>query len=327
MVGIFCFIKYVKKTPAHCGCGNSNRRLLYATAKGSLEKIESIMIQYGYKLKLDVDIIPEDNETLFICSGMQKMKNLFINPNGTKISSLQSCIRTNDIEQVGNGQHLTYFEMLGNFSFGNNDYEVSCKMWDEIVKKLFIDVSYVTYHPDRQDHKEIWRKLGYYTKESLDTIWSDGTTGGYCCEMFVGDVEIGNLVNTMGHSVDVGFGLERLQQIIEKKSRIDETIFFDIQLHPIVRDHVRCLVSMKKNGIIPSNKGKGYVCRRLLRRMLGLLDQTIPEIQDWIDIERSMREKLIHNGKKYWNRHKNKTPSFWWETYGILPEEISLLSL
>ena len=68
-----------------------------------------------------------------------------------------------------------------------------------------------------------------------ECIWSDGLIGGYCCEMYVKDLEIGNLVHTLGHSVDVGFGLERLVQVLEGKTRVHETSLFRQELPPLAR--------------------------------------------------------------------------------------------
>lgn len=85
---------------------------------------------------------------------MQQVKDRFLNPNGGKYGSLQSCIRTNDLESVGDGCHLTYFEMLGNFSFGGNDFETSVELWHSIVKDLNIPITEVRVHPDRLDHKK-----------------------------------------------------------------------------------------------------------------------------------------------------------------------------
>ena len=83
--------------------------------------------QFGFPLVVDRTIIPKDDDsTLFVCSGMQQVKRKFHDSEGDRHGSLQSCIRTDDIDLVGDGSNLTYFEMLGNFSFGGNDYATSC---------------------------------------------------------------------------------------------------------------------------------------------------------------------------------------------------------
>jgi alanyl-tRNA synthetase len=216
--------------------------------------------------------------------------------------------------------------MVGNFSFGRNDYFESIDLWDSIVKDLKLSISYVTYHPTQIEHQQYWSKKGYTTKPDEDCVWSDGTIGGYCCELFIGHLEIGNLVNTLGHSTDVGFGLERLLQCLEQKSRVDETGLFDQSLSSITRDHVRTLKSLKQNGIVPGYKNRGSVCRRLLQRILKIEeDLSIPEIQDWIDQEKQLQNKRLATGKRVWFKHKKKSPEWWLSTFGITLEDLELL--
>jgi hypothetical protein len=156
--------------------------------------------------------------------------------------------------------------------------------------------------------------------------WSDGTIGGYCCELFVGDLEIGNLVNPLGHSTEVGFGWERLHQVIEGTTRVDETSLFDKRLSPIISDHTRTISVMWKSGIGPGNKGRHYVCRRLIRRLLRLeFEPSQFPFRDWFVQEQELRDKCVRHGRRMWRRHKEKPLEFWWETFGILPEEICLL--
>lgn len=257
---------------------------------------------------------------------MQQVKRQFHEMSGGRHGSLQSCIRTDDIEYVGDGSHLTYFEMLGNFSFGGNDYEVSVELWHSILSDLGIKNCYVKVHPSELSHHNLWKRRGYHVEPDEDCVWSDGSIGGFCCEIFVDDLEIGNLVNPMGHSTDVGFGWERLHQIIEGKKRVDQTSLFNHNVPPIVSDHLRSVGMMWKNDIQPGNKGRNYICRRLIRRMLRLLDESdnLP-FSDWIRNEIELREKSLRQGRRYWRRHQNKPPSFWWETFGVLPDEIKLL--
>jgi S1-C subfamily serine protease len=275
-------------------------------------------------LLVDRRILPDDDDsTLFICSGMQRVKKRFHQPDGERHGSLQSCVRTDDIELVGDGSHLTYFEMLGNFSFGRDDYELSVDLWHSILSDLRIKNIEVHFHPSQDGHQKLWEDLGYSTRPDESCVWSDGVIGGFCCELFVGQLEIGNLVNPLGHSTDVGFGWERLLQVIEGKSRIDETTLFDQSLHPIVSDHSRTIAILKEHGIEPGNKGRNYVCRRLLRRVLRL-EPNINQFsfRDWLISERELRDESIRRGRRVWKRHKNKPRQFWWETFGILPELI-----
>jgi alanyl-tRNA synthetase len=279
--------------------------------------------EYGFPFVYDRSIIPDDDTTLFICSGMQNLKNCFQNPDGRQYGSIQSCIRTNDLDLVGDGSHLTYFEMIGNFSFGGVPYEHSVSLWDAILKDLGWRVE-IHVHPSRDDHRLMWTKLGHQIVDDVECMWSDGQIGGNCCEVYIGNLEIGNLVNTLEHSTDVGFGLERMLQVFERKNRVDETSIFDQSLPPIVRDHVRSLSIMLDNGVEPGNKGRNYVCRRLLRRVMRQVD-CVPQLEKWIRSEQELLDNRLEIGRKMWRRHKDKPPEWWWDTCGIMPEEMLLL--
>lgn len=298
----------------------------YVTAKSMTDVLTKRFTQFGFPLIEDRRIIPDDETTLFVCSGMQNHKPRFHQPDGGKHGSMQSCVRTNDLELVGDGTHLTSFQMIGNFSFGGNDYERSVDLWHSIVTDLNINVSTVHVHPDCPSHEQLWQHRGYTTVHDLECVWSDGDIGGFCSELYVDHLEIGNLVNPLGHSTDVGFGLERLLQVIENKSRVDETSLFDVSLSPVSRDHQRTLRLMLENGIKPGNKGREYVCRRLLRRMLRQNDSGFdPVIVHWIDEERRSSELRIKRAKSAWRRHSHQPVSWWWDSFGILPEEIELI--
>ena len=284
--------------------------------------------EHNLQLKELTDVIPEnDTTTLFLCSGMQRWKPKFSDQTQEKFGSLQTCIRTNDIREVGDGSHLTSFKMLGNFSFGNNDYHLSVELWNSILCDLKLKSrSVIHIHPTQGRHKQLWQRCGYQIIDDTDCVWSDGQIGGYCCEVYYDGLEIGNLVNPLEHSTDVGFGLERLLQVISGTKRVDETELFDTTLSPICRDHFRTLEVLKLNGINPGNKEREYVCRRLLRRCLLEQPTSIPNhLRDWLNEEHVKRQKCIKNGKKHWNKHSNQPPQWWKETFGILPEELHLL--
>jgi len=283
--------------------------------------------EFGIPFMVDRNIVPDDDpSTLFICSGMQRVKRRFRNPDGGTLGSLQSCIRTDDLDLVGDGSHLTYFEMVGNFSFGGHDYELSVDLWHSILRDLHIPVTEIRVHPSRLDHQRLWERRGYRTVHDESCVWSDGEIGGYCCEVFCGDLEVGNLVNPLGHSTDVGFGLERLYQIIEGTSHVQRTSLFDQRYHPVVSDHLRTISIMRENGVSPGNKGQKYVCRRLMRRMLQYLsgDERLG-LDDWLCQERVLREQSLRKGRRFWKKHRDKPVSFWWETFGILPDELELI--
>lgn len=257
---------------------------------------------------------------------MQPVKSRFHRPDGQRYGSLQSCIRTDDIDLVGDGSHLTYFEMLGNFSFGGDDYHVSVELWHSILTDLGISGTHVRLHPSQIEHIRLWERFGYDIRPDESCVWTDGQIGGFCSEVFVEDLEIGNLVNPLGHSTDVGFGWERLLQVVERKSRVDQTSLFDQSLHPVVSDHSRTIGVLWDNGISPGNKGRNYVCRRLLRRMLRLNVEPLGfDFEEWLMCEQELREQSIRRGRRLWRKHRNKPPEFWWETFGIMPDELDFL--
>ncbi len=254
---------------------------------------------------------------------MQNWKPWFEHPDRSALSTLQSCIRTNDLELVGDGTHLTYFEMLGNFSFEKQEYCDSVDMWTAILDDMGIRKDCVIHtHPDSYHHI-FWKHLGFEVVKDCECQWSDGNIGGFCSEVFWKGIEIGNLVNTLGTMTDVGFGWERLLMIMEGKSRIDEISLFDQKLDPVSRDHVRTIDCLWDHQIKPGNKGRNYVCRRLIRRILH--NDLNVKWQEWLENERSLRERCVKTGKKLWNRHKDKSDQWWWETCGLLPEELDRL--
>jgi alanyl-tRNA synthetase len=294
-----------------------------------MEQVSKHFESFGFPLVIDRQVLPGegDRSTLFVCSGMQRLKERFRHPDGTRHGSLQSCIRTNDLDLVGDGSHLTYFEMLGNFSFGGNDYETSVELWHSLMRVLKVPVTHITVHPTQERHRELWSSRGYRVVLDESCVWSDGDIGGHCCEMFVGELEIGNLVNPLGHSTDVGFGWERLNQVISGKRSVHETDLFRQDVHPIVADHLRSLLVMKESGIRPGGKLQESVCRRLVQRIIRLEqdDQKLSAIGDWVADERSRQVKRLNIGRRYWRKHCDKPPEWWKDTFGLTLEDLDAL--
>jgi alanyl-tRNA synthetase len=256
---------------------------------------------------------------------MQPLKSRFQFPDQSSYGNIQYCVRTNDIDEVGDGTHLTFFEMVGSFGFGTNKYEDHVDLWTTIVHDLELPIHHVDVHPE-SPHRPLWERRGFVVVDNPECVWTDGNVGGYCSELFTPDgLEVGNLVNPMTYSIDVGFGYERILQVMECKSRVDETELFDQSLDPISRDHFRTLSVFHEQGIVPGNKGRNYVCRRLIRRFIRLNNDVDCTFKDWMIDERSRMEKSIRDGRKHRRRNPDKPDSFYWETYGVLPEEMGLL--
>lgn len=298
------------------------------------EKFLSFMESKGCLRLPSFPLIPKnDNSLLLINSGMAPMKKYFtgeITPPKTRVTTCQKCIRTPDIEEVGKtDRHGTYFEMLGNFSFG--DYfkkEATAWAWEFFTEVLEIptDKLYVSVYQDDDEAYDIWTKqVGVEESHMVrlgkaDNFWEHGSGPcGPCSEIYydrgekygcgkpdckVGCecdryMEVWNLVFTQfdndGHNnytplehpnIDTGMGLERLacvmqnvdnlflvdtvQNIMKHISEIvgvnyGESDKTDISLR-VITDHIRSTTFMVSDGVMPSNEGRGYVLRRLLRR-------------------------------------------------------------
>lgn len=279
-------------------------------------------------------LIPQNDQSLLLInSGMAPMKKYFtgeITPPRKRVTTCQKCIRTPDIENVGKtARHGTYFEMLGNFSFGDYfKHEATAWAWEFFTKilELPVDRLWVTIYEDDDEAFDIWTKEVGVSPERIvrmgkeDNFWEHGSGPcGPCSELHFdrGEqyscgkpgcalgcecdryVEIWNLVFTQFDSdgegnytpldhpnIDTGMGLERLacvmqgvdnlfevdtvQNIMKHISRIAGVPYkqdekSDISLR-VITDHIRSTTMMIGDGVIPSNEGRGYVLRRLLRR-------------------------------------------------------------
>ena len=281
-------------------------------------------------------LVPSNDPTLlFTNAGMVQFKDVFLGRESLpykRAASSQRCVRAggkhNDLENVGyTARHHTFFEMLGNFSFG--DYfkkEAISYAWVYLTDVLKIPESklWVTVFEDDDDAANIWLKeIGISSKQfsrcgEKDNFWSVGDTGpcGPCSEIFYDHgkeipggppgskdaeldryVEIWNLVFTQYNrnsdgsltpiphpSVDTGMGLERItavmqgvhnnfeielfKKIISKIHSFCNTKQIDIVSSRVVADHIRSCSFLLADGVIPSNEGRGYVLRRIIRRAI-----------------------------------------------------------
>jgi len=282
------------------------------------------------------NLVPNNDPTLmFTNSGMVQFKNVFTGLEKkpyTKATTSQKCVRAggkhNDLENVGyTPRHHTFFEMLGNFSFG--DYfkeEAIHHAWDLLTKdfKLPKDKLLVTVFHEDDESYNLWKKIAGLNEDRIikistsDNFWSMGDTGpcGPCSEIFYdhgeklkggppgsheqdGDrfIEIWNLVfmqyeqiskdkrvNLPKPSVDTGMGLERMTAVLQGTHDNYEIDHFKkimsssaeliktpinkktIASHRVIADHLRASSFLIAEGILPSNEGRGYVLRRIMRR-------------------------------------------------------------
>ncbi|MEK7140277.1 MAG: alanine--tRNA ligase-related protein [Patescibacteria group bacterium] len=259
----------------------------------------------GHKIVPSSSLVPEnDPSVLFTIAGMQQFKSYYTAPEnalkdfGTKnVTTSQKCIRTGDINEVGDDTHVTFLEMLGNFSFGGYWKKEAIQYgYDFITKELGLEIDYVSIFrddesgiPADEESRAIWQgidpniKIREHKRE--DNFWGPTGEEGPCgptTEIYINGVEIWNIVFNEFYKtregaykplevkgIDTGMGLERLLVQAQKKKNIYETDLFlgeQTKEEKIVADHLRAALFIITDGIRPSNEGRGYVLRRLIRR-------------------------------------------------------------
>ena len=288
----------------------------------------------GHLVKSSYSLVPHnDNSLLLINAGMAPLKPYFTGqevPPRTRMATCQKCIRTGDIENIGKtARHGTFFEMLGNFSFGDYfKHEATAWAWEFCTKVLEmpVDKLYVTIYENDDEAFDIWTKQNGVDPSHIvrlgkaDNFWEHGSGPcGPCSEIYFDRGEKygcgspdcgpgcecdryvefwnnvfsqfnndgnGNYTELVQKNIDTGMGLERLacimqgvdnifevdtvQNIMKKISEISGAKYHedakkDVSLR-IITDHVRSATFMIGDGVIPSNNGRGYVLRRLIRR-------------------------------------------------------------
>lgn len=245
---------------------------------------------------------------------MQNFKLKFQQKTKERLSTLQSCIRTNDIDLWGDGTHFCFFQMIGCFSFGNSDdYPKIADMWLSIIKEIGLEITSVHVHPN-SNHRPLFENKGNYKIiDDLECEWSDGNVGGYCSEFYIGDVEIGNLVNPMGDSVDVGFGLERICRLLGEQY---ETTY----------DLEKFLEHCWKYKIEPGPKGKNHTVKKVLRKWLREPNRNEEVVfKSWVISEEKKMVEALKLGSNMLRKHLDKSDEWWQNTIGLLPEEVQIL--
>jgi alanyl-tRNA synthetase len=269
------------------------------------KKYEDFCIKKNVPFKLDSKVCPYDDTTLFCPAGMQQFKHKFKDPDNSTIANIQSCLRLKDIDEIGDGSHLLYFNMIGLFSFEKMTLKEAVEFWIEfITMELNIKLDYITIHPDMfEEWKYLYEEHGVELRHDDECKWTDGEIGGYCTEFYAADVEIGNIVNTLGTCIDVGFGMERLEVIVngtEPKSDI-ETL-------------KETIVKIIDSGYKPGPQKQGYVLRKLLRELVkrgGDLEH------EFFLKEKERQEKVLVRYERLKNKHKDKSKEWWYDTHGI----------
>jgi len=302
-------------------------------------QVRNIFINYfkknNHKIVHSSSLVPENDPTLmFANSGMVQFKNIFTGKekrNYDRAVTAQKCVRAggkhNDLENVGyTARHHTFFEMLGNFSFGNYFKAEAIEFaWNLITKEYGIDKKklLVTVFNEDQEALRLWKKIAGLSDEKIikintsDNFWSMGDIGpcGPCSEIFYdhgesffggppgtknedGDrfIEIWNLVFMQYEqisketrkilprpSIDTGMGLERVVALLQSTNDNYKTDIFsslinksielsnneeriNLPSHKIIADHLRSASFLISDGVLPSNEGRGYVLRRIMRR-------------------------------------------------------------
>jgi alanyl-tRNA synthetase len=309
-------------------------------ADKSLNEIRSTFLKYfeknDHKIVESSNLVPNNDPTLmFANSGMVQFKNVFTGlekRDYVRATTSQKCVRAggkhNDLENVGyTPRHHTFFEMLGNFSFGDYFKEKAIHYaWNLITKDFGIDKNrlYVTVFHEDDEAFNFWKKIAGFSDDRIiristsDNFWSMGDTGpcGPCSEIFYdhgdhlkgglpgtpeedGDrfIEIWNLVfmqyeqvskdkriNLPKPSVDTGMGLERIAALLQGTHDNYETDHFkkiiqstseivkqkpdqkNLSSFRVIADHLRASSFLIAEGVLPSNEGRGYVLRRIMRR-------------------------------------------------------------
>jgi alanyl-tRNA synthetase len=307
-----------------------------------VNEIRSAFLDYfatnGHEVVASSPLVPRNDPTLmFTNAGMVQFKNVFTGVEKRpyhRASTAQKCVRAggkhNDLDNVGyTARHHTFFEMLGNFSFGDYFKDRAIELaWNLITKEFGLskDKLLVTVYADDEDAAALWRKIAGFPDERIirigtsDNFWQMGDTGpcGPCSEIFIdqgpalqggppgspdedGDrflefwnlvfmqfeqIEPGRRVPLPRPSIDTGMGLERMAAIMQGvHSNYDTDLFralIDAVAHQIGRppdeatrasyrviaDHLRASAFLVADGVLPSNEGRGYVLRRIMRRAM-----------------------------------------------------------
>ncbi|MBZ6075428.1 alanine--tRNA ligase [Microvirga puerhi] len=307
-----------------------------------VNEIRSTFLDYfaknGHEAVASSPLVPRNDPTLmFTNAGMVQFKNVFTGAEKrpySRAASAQKCVRAggkhNDLDNVGyTARHHTFFEMLGNFSFGDYFKERAIELaWNLITKEFDLpkDKLLVTVYHDDDEAADLWKRIAGFSDSKIiriptsDNFWQMGDTGpcGPCSEIFIdqgetlwggppgspeedGDrflefwnlvfmqyeqIEPGNRIALPKPSIDTGMGLERISAILQGVHSNYDTDLFRALIdavahatgvapegshkasHRVIADHLRASSFLVADGVLPSNEGRGYVLRRIMRRAM-----------------------------------------------------------
>ncbi len=335
------------------------------------EAFTKFFTERGHVAVPSASLIPHDPSILFTVAGMVPFKPYFLGeevPPYKRATSVQKCMRAggkhNDLDQIGRtARHLTFFEMLGNFSFGDYFKEEAIPMaWQLVTDVLGLDPEriWITVHLEDDESEQIWRDAVGFDPSRIqrldeDNWWQMGEVGpcGPCSEIYLDKgaefgagggpahgsderfLEIWNLVFMQFNrqpdqsleplpkpSIDTGAGLERILQVLQGKSSVFDTDVIrpildvacdvtkthygrdegsDVALR-IMADHARSMSFLVADGVYPSNEGRGYVLRRIIRRAalrsfsLGVDRSVTPQlVESVVSVMGSAYPELVSN--------------------------------
>jgi alanyl-tRNA synthetase len=307
-----------------------------------LTHVRSTFVDYfkknGHEHVESASLVPRNDPTLmFTSAGMVQFKNLFTGQEQRpykRAVTAQKCLRAggkhNDLDNVGyTARHHTFFEMLGNFSFGDYFKERAIELaWTLVTKEFGLDKRklLITVYSEDDEAARLWKKIAGFGDDKIiriptsDNFWSAGDTGpcGPCSEIFIdqgdklqggppgsadadGDrflefwnlvfmqfdqLAPGNRVNLPKPSIDTGMGLERISAVLQGVHSNYDTDLFKALIeasvsetgvaakgdrlpsHRVIADHLRATSFLIADGVLPSNEGRGYVLRRIMRRAM-----------------------------------------------------------
>ncbi len=284
------------------------------SSKEIREKFLEYFKKRGHKIVPSSSLLSDDPSVLLTTAGMQQFKPYYTgykDPmsdfNSKNTVSIQKCFRTSDVDEVGDESHLTFFEMLGNFSFGGYFKEEAIKYsYDFITREMGLKIDYVSVFegdeetPADDESEKIWKSIDSNIEikkfNRKENFWGPTGNEGPCgptTEIYVDGLEIWNIVfnEYYKHSdgkftkletpgVDTGMGLERLAMVSQGTRTIFETDLFKFitsgqlnnlakEKQRIVADHIRGIIFLISEGLEPSNKEAGYILRRLIRRVVS----------------------------------------------------------